>query len=222
MIPKVFINLVVLWICSLTTMNRRNLLKMSSSALVGAVGVSAFSGTVAAGDADPRSDPQDGTLPDEDVPVVGVDPKAGPNQNNEAPPGVWLDHNVGWTGVTTCGPLLDVFENTKDIFRIDGERIENPKQYWGECEVNYVNPELKNLPWHFYTPPKPPGTYEFSWRVEFLDDAGGVPEGTVIERSHPYEIHPDADPTGGISSTGGTAGTADADVETTDGPVRPI
>lgn len=205
-------------------MRRRTLLRTSGIALAGVVGGTATSGLAAAGDADPRPRHKEGRLPNDNVETQQVDPLVGPGQFHEAPAGTWIKHSFGWSG-NDCGNLTEVVENTRDVVHIDGERIEDTQRFWNACDPDPAGPFSAFLEWTYYTPPKPPGTHDFSWKIVFTDDAGSFEEGTVFGPfSEPYEVVTRRGGGGGASAAGGVAvpGSTGTGGETADGGPRPV
>lgn len=166
--------------------DRRTVLQQGASAVSFlAIG---STGTAVAQDADPRSDDEEGMLPNTDVQTAVVSPF--PDGNSEVEAGTWIQHDFAYA-VPTCEVGNKIaFEWTENTLHIDGERIDDPNRFWRPCEP-FGTILLK--PWRYYTPPKSPGTYEFSWTVTVVEPFAGLPEGFEATVSNSITVVPGED-----------------------------
>lgn len=149
-------------------MNRRHVLKLGGVALAG---ITASGVGSADGDADPRPEPQGGTVPNKNVPTRETG-ALGPSPFNEPstiPVGYWIHHSNGW--VMPDNPeLVEEFANkTTQIYTIDDEEfILDGFEDWDYWEESDGTPHLS---FDYFTPPKQKGaTYEIKWEFEWDSD----------------------------------------------------
>lgn len=138
-------------------MQRRRFLQQTGTVALGAVALT--------GSANAR---EEGELPNENVDSVQVSIFGSRDNPNQVSTGTWIEHGWGWVDVEGESTRADVqrYLDRVDIeVAIDGDRLENPMQYWGDIhrndEGNY------RAIWRYATPPKPPGLHEFQVTVMF-------------------------------------------------------
>jgi len=152
--------------------NRRKLLQST----VGVTALGLTTSTVSARD--------EGELPNENLSVSNI-------SKGEVPAGDWLHHQFGW--VEFCKSAEENARRAEEWIdstelldvSIGGESIENPNQYYA-TEAVPMPPRIDRgedarwVPFSYYTPPKAPGEYTFSYRLKLTDHflaVDGGPEG---------------------------------------------
>lgn len=157
---------------------RRQVLK---TAALGTASLTGITG-MAAGDADPRPAPGDGTKPNKNVPETQVDPLPCDRefQNSVAPTGDWIAHSAQWVEFPSRNRMLNFLDNTTQTFVIKGETfvLEDASDW----DLDGTSAEFR-----YYTPPKKPQTYQFSWDAVW--DDGGNRDGPLAPFPHNQDIH---------------------------------
>lgn len=111
-----------------------------------------------------------GELPNDDVPTELVSIFAGRADPRQVSAGTWLEHTHAWIdregGDRTKADVERYLDAVETTHWIDGERVENSGQYWGE-----IVPKDGSwyVPWEYYTPPKSPGLHTFTAEFYFPD-----------------------------------------------------
>jgi hypothetical protein len=152
----------------------------------------------------------EGELPNGNVSTSPVNPFF----RKEVPTGDWVHHRFGWVEsckdpATNARRAADYLDVTDITVHINGERIENPEQYYADSAEPFPPGEdadttdARWVPFSYYTPPKGVGEYSFARRVEYTDeffqvDAGPVGDicsendtiekGTVFNDQAPYAV----------------------------------
>lgn len=157
-------------------------------------GVSTISTTASARD--------EGELPNDEVSVSQVTPY----NPQTVPAGDWILHTSGW--VEYCRSpeenrerVAEYFDSIYPVVTIDGERIENPEQYYGEIEPWPDRENAWAKLWQYYTPPKGVGEHSFEVEVHFTSDylqkdfgeCGNerqFEEGQIIVNNQGYTVEP--------------------------------
>lgn len=106
----------------------------------------------------------EGRLPDTSVPTKTV--TAGvPVQL--VPAEAWVIHRLGTYTTGDEGPdaLREMRDKPEYRFRIDGELVESPGQFWGD--IHRREDERLGLSWQYTLPPQPEGDYRFEVEIEF-------------------------------------------------------
>ncbi|MFC7214584.1 hypothetical protein ACFQO4_10915 [Saliphagus sp. GCM10025334] len=102
--------------------------------------------------------------------------------------GEWITHRIGWID-STKAEVEEYLEKSETQAWIDGELIDYFDSYRGE-----INEEEDGwtVYWRYTTPPKSPGTYEFTVQIEFTGDLsnGKNDAGDVITTTGTYEVTP--------------------------------
>lgn len=141
---------------------RRDVLRKSGLALAGAT---ALSGTALADEVDPRPEPHEGEVPNDQVSETKVMPWG---SRDTASTGDWVRFDFGWAFEPELDEggrelALQWIEETTDIITIGDEVFEDEDQYWIdpiEAPEDWLGTHIS---WQYKVPPMEPGTYWFEW-----------------------------------------------------------
>jgi len=143
--------------------------------------------------ADPgRTPPNENVDNTEVYPFGWTAPKDDPKQVNT---GEWITHTLSWIDAGDEESERDDVERWLEAVEmtawIDGEKVEDAEQYWGDVQYNEEE-EAYFTRWENSTPPKGPGLYSFTIEHYYPDgyESDGVSRepGTRNEFTGYYEV----------------------------------
>ena len=156
-------------------MFRRQVLKKGGVAAISTVTIS--SGVVSAKDRS-RNPPGD-NVPSAKVSAFGID------EVQEVSTGEWIIHRIGWVSPTE-EEVSEALEKMEIQAWLDGEEITDAGSYWGEP---FETDDGYQAEWQYTTPPRSPGEYEITVRIEFIEDfSERWGEGDSIETTGEYNV----------------------------------
>lgn len=122
-----------------------------------------------------------GDTPNDNVSDKRITPFSSEDDPDEVSTGTWISHALGWVdkegGDSTKADVERFIDVVEVSATIDGEEIEDTEEYWGD--VHYDDDYEAYIGWWEYsTPPKSPGTYEFT--IEFYYPDGFYDSGNEV------------------------------------------
>ena len=157
-------------------MFRRQVLKKGGIAAIGAVTLS--SGVVSANNRS-RNPPND-NVPSAEVSAFGFD------EVQDVSTGEWIVHRIGWISPTEDA-VHEALEKMEIRAWLDGEEITDADSYWGDTFVN--DDDIYQAEWQYTTPPRSPGEYKITIRIEFTEDySEDWSEGDYIVTTGDYKV----------------------------------